>query len=188
MAIASKLTPSDVNTLDLRVSNASILDVEFYDRAAYRRMDQLTKGEQDGLLIATLFPKASIELLTALELSWWPPFAAQHGVSARTYNGDGTSTTAFDPDRLMKMNQTLIQLEVYKAVEIFYSTIVTDSANVNEKDAANYKYCVDRFAKEWKKALNESFFYDVDGDGNIESSEENLEIEDAFYTGDRRYF
>lgn len=188
MAISSTLTPQDVTRNGLRVSSATIQDVAFYDRAAYRRMDQITTKEQDGLLITTLFPKASIELLTLLELSWWPNFAAKHGMAAYKNNAEGRAVTAFDPAKLLKMNQSLIQLEVYKAVEIFYSTIVTDNANVNEKDAANHSYAMKRFNDEWIKAKQESAFYDVDSDGEVTADEESVDGDASYFDGDRRYF
>lgn len=187
MAIASTLTTQDVIRNGLRVSNASLLDVAFYDVAAYKRMDQVTKGEQDGLLVTVLFPKASIELLTMLELAWWPNYSYNKGYN-RSSNVNSKNYTAFDPSKLLKMNQTLIQLEVYKVVEIFYSTIVTDNANVNEKDLANYKFAAKRFSDEWNKAKVESFFYDEDSDGTVDNSEENADVDGAFFDGDRRYF
>lgn len=187
MAITSTLTTQDVLRTGLRVSNASLEDVAFYDRAAYRRMDQLTKGSQDEILTVTLFPKATIELLTMLEFVWWPVYAANKGLAASKVNLDGKLVTAFDPSKLLKMNQTLIQLEVYKAVELFYSTVVTDSANVNEKDAVNHEYAAKRFQTEWNKAKVGSYFYDADVDGTVDDTEENAGLGDV-YDADRRYF
>jgi hypothetical protein len=187
MAIASTLTPQDVITQNLRVSNATVKDVAFYDVAAYKRMSQITKEAQDSLLKNTLFPKASIELLTMLEVAWWPAFAYNKGYQPRQNMGS-KSFTAFNPSKLLKMNQTLIQLEVYKAVEIFFSTIVTDNANLNEKDTANHKFAMKRFTDEWNKAKQESFFYDIDQDGKIDALEENLDTDESYFSGDRRYY
>lgn len=188
MALASTLTPQDIIDLDLRVSNATVDDVAFYDRAGYKRIDQLTKGDQDTLLINTLLPKASIELLIALEVSWWPTFAANRNLNANKIVS-GKTVTAFDPAKLIKQGQPLIELEVFKAAELFYSTIVTDVANVNEKDAANYEFAAKRFSDAWTKATMESAFYDVDSDTTIDQDENaSDQVDPAYYNGDRRYF
>lgn len=188
MALASTLTPQDIKRLGLRVSNATSDDVAFYDRAGFKRMGQLTNGDQDSLLTDTLFPKASIELLIALETSWWPSFAANKSLNRNKTVG-GKTVTAFDPAKLIKQGQPLIELEIFKASELFYSTIVTDVANVNEKDAANYDFASKRFNDAWTKATMESAFYDVDTDTTIDSTEtESEDIDPAYYDGDRRYF
>lgn len=186
MALASTLTPQDIIDQDLRISNATPEDVAFYDRAAYRRIEQLTKGDQDTLLTDTLLPKASIELLIALEVSWWPMYAANHGLP-KTKKVDGKTVSAFDPAKLIKQGQPLIELEVFKASEMFYATIVTDNANLNEKDAENHKFAAKRFSEAWTKVTSESAFYDDDGDDVIDSTEED-EVDEDMYSGDRRYF
>jgi len=96
--------------------------------------------------------------------------------------------TAFNPGQLAKQNQTLIQLEVFKAVEIFYGTLVTDNSNINEKDAANYQFARRRFEEEWEKAIQESYFYDLRNLGFIGTYQQDWLADTNFFEGDRRYF
>jgi hypothetical protein len=196
MAIASFLQYTD-NSLriianvvgDNKISKATQDDLLFYDRAAYRRMEQITSGDQDDLIMSTLFPKASIEILVMLEMGWWPQYV-EKTLGAFYYKGGpgGQTVTAFDPTSLVKANQTLIQLEVYKAIEIFYSTLVTDNSNINEKDAANHHFARKRFEEEWLKAVEESYFYDRLKTGVISVFQQNFTADVNLFEGDRRYF
>lgn len=166
-----------------RVSAATEADIEFYDRAALRRLEQLELDSSE------LFKKASTEILVMLEFGWWPTYVERtFGSTYYKQDAAGRTVTAFDPARLKKSNQTLIQLEVFKAVEILYSTLVTDNSNVNEKDQANLKYARERFEREWTKAQQVSNFYDIDADGVIDKYEENYAADESFQNGDRRYF
>jgi len=212
--------PGGVQTVGLnKVSVATPADVQFYDRAAYRRMEQIAQtdeliaGDQDYYLTSTLFPKASIELLNMFEFGWWSAFvertlgafyykSAQGGaqpaspgapnVGPNNLNvpsgAGGMTMTAFNPGQLAKQNQTLIQLEVFKAVEIFYGTLVTDNSNINEKDAANYQFARRRFEEEWEKAIQESYFYDLRNLGFIGTYQQDWLADTNFFEGDRRYF
>jgi hypothetical protein len=201
-----------------KVSIAKPSDIQFYDRAAYRRMeqvvqsDQLFEGDTDQYITSTLFPKASIELLNMLEFGWWALYVertlgafyykgAQSGTpqaspAAPPSSGSitvpaaaaGITMTAFNPAQLAKQNQTLIQLECYKAVELFYSTLVTDNSNINDKDAANFNFARKRFEEEWEKAIQESYFYDQRALGFIGTYQQNWLQDTNFFEGDRRYF
>jgi len=202
-----------------KISVATPADVQFYDRAAYRRMEQIAQtdeliaGDQDYYLTSILFPKASIELLNLLEFGWWslyvertlgafyykPAVGGAQPVSpgAPTVNpnnavvpasANGQTMTAFNPGQLAKQNQTLIQLEVYKAVEIFYSTLVTDNSNINEKDAMNFNFARKRFEEEWEKAKQESYFYDMKQSGFIGTYQQDWLADVNAFEGDRRYF
>ena len=200
MAIASFLKYTDAslqivgqNVGANKVSSATPEDLMFYDRSAYRRMEQLSNGDQDFLITSTLFPKASIELLNMFEFGWWAAYV-ERTLGAYYYKtnpnnpGAGQTMTAFDPTKLVKANQTLIQLEVYKAIEIFYSTVVTDNSNLNEKDKANYNFARKRFQEEWEKAIQESYFYDLKGTGFIGTYQQQWLQDTNFFEGDRRYF
>jgi len=196
MAIASFLQYTDPSLRivasvvgDNKISKATQDDVMFYDRAAYRRMEQITSGDQDDLIMSTLFPKASIELLLMLEMGWWPQYV-EKTLGAFYYKGNaqGVTVTAFDPTSLVKVNQSLVQLEVYKAVEIFYSTLVTDNSNINEKDKANLNFARKRFEEEWEKCIEESYFYDRLKTGTIGVYNQNFTADVNFFEGDRRYF
>jgi hypothetical protein len=200
MAIASFLKYTDAslqivgqNVGANKVSSATPEDLMFYDRSAYRRMEQLSNGDQDFLITSTLFPKASIELLNMFEFGWWAAYV-ERTLGAYYYKtnpnnpGAGQTMTAIDPTKLVKANQTLIQLEVYKAIEIFYSTVVTDNSNLNEKDKANYNFARKRFQEEWEKAIQESYFYDLKGTGFIGTYQQQWLQDTNFFEGDRRYF
>lgn len=182
-----------------KVSTATPQDLQFYDRAAYRRMEQIATtdsyvdGDQDFLITSFLFPKASIEILNMMEFGWYPKYV-ESTIGAFYYKqnptnpGQGMTMTAFDPTKLVKQNQRLVQMEVYKAIEIFYSTLVTDNSNVNEKDAANLNFARKRFEEEWEKAIQESAFYDIRGTGFIGTYQQNWLADSNFFEGDRRYF
>lgn len=200
MALTSFLKYTD-NSLQIisnvvgtnKISSARPEDLAFYDRSAYRRMEQLSNGDQDYLITSTLFPKASIELLNMFEFGWWAAYV-ERTLGAFYYKtntnspGAGQTMTAFDPAKLVKDNQTLIQLECYKAIEIFYSTVVTDNSNLNEKDKANYNFARKRFQEEWEKAIQESYFYDLKGSGFIGTYQQQWLQDINFFEGDRRYF
>lgn len=197
MAIASFLNYTDPSLLigagnvvgDNKISKATPEDIKFYDRAAYRRMEQIENGDPDVLIRGTLFPKASIEILIMLEMGWWPQYV-EKTLGAFYYKGgpNGTTITAFDPTSLVKTNQTLIQLEVYKSIEIFYSTLVTDNSNINDKDKANHHFARQRFEEEWLKAVEESYFYDRLKTGVIGVYQQNFTADVNLFEGDRRYF
>ena len=176
-----------------KISSATPADLQFYDKSAYRRMEQVHNGDQDYEIQTLYFPKASIEMLNLFEFGWWPLYV-ERTLGAFYYQlksgspGDGLTMTAFDPAKLAKVNQTLIQLEVYKAVEIFYSTLVTDNSNINQKDAANLNFARKRFEEEWEKAIQESYFYDLKGIGFIGTYQQNWMADVNAFEGDRRYF
>ena len=195
MAIASFLTPRDVITQGLRLSTAGIAEVQFYNSAAYRRMEQVYKGDQDGQLMSMLFPKATIELLLLLEEAWWPTYITK---AARTTlwrvkpagsgAGAGQLMTGFVPANLVKTNQWLIEIETYKVVEKFYESLITDNANINQKDKFNFDTARQRFLDRWSDIMQASHFYDVNGDGFISKIEENNDFDVNYYSEDRRYF
>lgn len=192
MAIASFLSTSDTSLQpggSNRISLATPGDVQFYDRAAYRRMEQVYSGDQDYEIQATYFPKSSIEMLVMLEFGWWPLYVERTLGAFYYRNSEKNQTiTAFLPSSLVKQNQTLIRLEVFKAAEIFYSTLVTDNSNINEKDAANYQFARKRFEEEWAKAIQESYFYDLRQLGEIGVYQQSWMADVNFFEGDRRYF
>ena len=197
MALTSFLKYTDTSLLIVgqnvglnKVSAATPQDLQFYDRSAYRRMEQLHNSDQDHEIQTLYFPKASIEILNLLEFGWWPLYV-ERTLGAFYYKqsqATGLTITAFDPSRLVKVNQTLIQLECYKAIEIFFSTLITDNSNINQKDAANLNYARKRFEEEWEKAIQESYFYDMKLIGEIGTYQQNWLSDPNFFEGDRRYF
>lgn len=197
MALASFLKYTDLslqiigNTVGInKISSATPSDLAFYDAACYRRIEQVNSGDQDYVITSTLFPKASIELLNMFEFGWWPIYC-ERTIGAFYYKANlanGVTMTAFDPAKLVKPNQTLTQLEIYKAIEIFYSTLVTDNSNINDKDHANLQYARRRFEEEWEKAKQESYFYDLKGIEFIGTYQQSWLADTNFFEGDRRYF
>jgi hypothetical protein len=79
-------------------------------------------------------------------------------------------------------------LDVFKAVEQFYMTLVTDTSNINEVDKTNWEFAKERYYNEWQKALQLSNFYDLSDDGFINKMEENYQADVNYFNGDRRYF
>jgi hypothetical protein len=188
MAIASFLTPDLVISQNLRVSTAGVSDVQYYNAAAYRRMEQVYKGNQDDILVNTMFPKASIELLLVLEESWWPQFVTKAAKTLLWQTINGNLVTGFKPELIVKTNQWMIEVETYKVIEKFYESIITDNANINEKDQYNYKVANERFQNKWNDIMQAQHFYDVNGDGVISKIEESNDMDVNYYAEDRRYF
>jgi len=180
------LQPGGVN----RISTADASTMQFYDKACYRRMEQVYSGDQDYQLLATFYPKSSIEMLNMFEFGWWPLYVERTlgAFYYRQSQATGQTVTAFNPAQLVKVNQTLQQLEVFKAVEMFYMTLITDNSTINEKDAANLNYARKRFELEWQKAIQESYFYNLRGFNEIGIYQQSWLADVNFFEGDRRYF
>lgn len=166
-----------------RISVATVDDIIFYDPAAERRAASMNVVWDD------YFKIGSQEILYSLEFGWWPKYV-ENTVGAWYFKNDalGRMVTAFDTSKLVKTDQTLIRLDVFKAVEQFYSTLVTDVSNINEVDSANWKHAKHRFENEWVKAIELSNFYDLRSDGIIDKLEENYKADVDYFNGDRRYF
>lgn len=190
MAIASFLTPTDIlaNNSALRVSSAGIDEVQYYNPAAYRRMEQILKGDQDSQLINLMFPKASIELLLMFEEAWWPVYITKAAKTTLWSVSNGQLITGFKPVCLVRTNQWLIELETYLVIYRFYESIVSDNANINEKDKFNFETAKERFQNRWTDVMEAQHFYDVNQDGLISKIEENNDIDINYYGSDRRYF
>lgn len=166
-----------------RVSSATIADIIVYDPAAERRADSLSVNWD------TYFNIGSQEILYLLEWGWWSKYV-ENTVGAWYFknNNQGKMISAFNPSLLVKTDQTLIRLDVFKAVEQFYCSLVTDVSNVNEVDKTNWEFSKQRFQNEWEKALQLSNFYDLYNDGYITKLEENYKADVNAFTSDRRYF
>ena len=169
-----------------RVSNASVSDIIFYDPAAERRASQMQVNWDD------YFKVGSQEILYKLEFGWWPKYCDT--VMGATYYANlpnGQMISAFNPAQLIKNDQTLIRLDTFMAIKIFYESIVSDTSNVNSVDTANFNHALDRFEAEWTKALELMNFYDLNQDapnGPTTKLEENWVADPDYFTGDRRYF
>lgn len=169
-----------------RVSNATVQDIIFYDPAAERRAAQMQVNWDD------YFKVGSQELLYRLEFGWWQKYA-DTVVGAVYYNNlpNGQLISAFNPSLLIKNDQTLIRLDTFMAVKIFYESIVSDTSNVNEVDQANYNHATNRLEREWTKALGLMNFYDLNQDapnGPTTKLEENWVADVDYFNNDRRYF
>lgn len=166
-----------------RISNATANDVQFYDPAAEKRAASLGVNWDD------YFHVGSQEILYQLEFGWWPKYVENTwGAWYFKNNAEGKVISAFNPSKLMKDDQTLIRLDVFKAVEEFYRTLVTDVSNINEVDKINWDHAKMRYAQEYEKATQLSNFYDLYGDGIITKLEENYQADVDYFQGDRRYF
>lgn len=169
-----------------RVSNATVADIIFYDPAAERRAAQMQINWDD------YFKVGSQEILYQLEFGWWPKYC-DNVVGAGYYTNlpNGQLVSAFNPNLLIKNDQTLIRLDTFQAVKIFYESIVSDTSNVNSVDGANYGHALERYEKEWEKAIQLMNFYDLYQDapnGPTTKLEENWVADPDYFNGDRRYF
>jgi hypothetical protein len=166
-----------------RISSADIDDIITYDPAAERRAATL-KVHWD-----TFFHISSQEILYNLEFGWWPKYVEQtFGAYYFKNDSRGRLISAFNPALLVKTDQTLIRLDVFRAVQEFYMSLVTDVSNVNEVDKTNYEFAQMRYTREWDKAIQLSNFYDLDRDGFISKLEENLYADQEVFNNDRRYW
>jgi hypothetical protein len=169
-----------------RVSNATVQDIIFYDPAAERRAAQM-QVDWDSY-----FNVGSQEILYQLEFGWWQKYCdTVIGATYYTNNQQGQLISSFNPSLLIKNDQTLIRLDTFKAVAIFYESIVSDTSNVNDVDKTNYDHAARRYEKEWTKALELMNFYDLNQDvpnGPTTKLEENWTADVDYWNGDRRYF
>lgn len=166
-----------------RISNATIDDIIVYDPAAERRAASV------GVDWDTFFHIGSQEILYQMEWGWWPKYVENTwGAWYFKNNSKGQVISAFNPCLLVKDDQTLIRLDVFKAVEQFYQTLVTDVSNINEVDKVNWEFAKERYQNEWEKALQLGNFYDLDNDGFINKMEENYQADVNAFNGDQRYF
>jgi hypothetical protein len=198
MAIASFWTPDIVVANNWRLSAADPALVNELNPAAYRRMTQVYAGDQDGVLISLLFPRATIELILMLEESWWPNFVSRvpkttlwqtsGSVDTPWTQVKGQLVTGFNPNLIIKTHQTLMELEACKVIDRFYQALVNDNANINEKDKFNYEIAARRTEVKWSDLNEQMTFYDVNNDGLISKLEENNDFDIDYYLEDRRYF
>lgn len=166
-----------------RISSATIIDIQFYDPAAERRADSLNVSWDE------YFDVGSQDILYQMEFSWWPKYV-ENALGANYYknNSKGELVSGFETCRLLLDSQILKQLDTYKAIELFYCSLVTDVSNVNEVDLANYKFARKRFDDMWNKAIALSNFYNLFGDDDITKLEENYNLDVNYLTNDQRYF
>jgi glycine cleavage system H lipoate-binding protein len=166
-----------------RISSATVEDIIIYDPAAEKRANSM------GVDWNTYFNIGSQEILYMLQWGWWPKYVENTwGAYYFKNNAQGKLVTAFEPDRLVKTDQTLIRLDVFKAVEEFYKSLVTDVSNINEVDKTNYEFSQQRYQDEWNKAIQLSNFYKLYAGNEITALEENYQADADFFSGDRRYF
>lgn len=168
-----------------RVSNATVKDIIFYDPAAERRAEQMHVNWDD------YFRVGSQEILYQLEFGWWPKYCdTVFGASYYATLPNGKLVSAFDPNLLIKNDQTLVRLDTFMAVKIFYETIVSDTSNINDVDQQNFDHALKRYEREWQKALQLMNFYNLHQDrpqGPTTKLEENWTM-DPNYFDDRRFF
>lgn len=169
-----------------RISNATIADIIFYDPAAERRASQMQINWDD------YFKVGSQEILYKLEFGWWPKYCdTVFGASYYANLPNGALISSFNPSLLIKNDQTLIRLDTFMAVKIFYESIVSDTSNVNDVDKVNFDHALRRFESEWEKALQLMNFYDLNQDspnGPTTKLEENWTADVDYFNNDRRYF
>ena len=169
-----------------RISNATVQDIIFYDPAAERRAAQMQVNWDD------YFHVGSQEILSQLEFGWWPKYCdTVLGATYYTNLPNGALISSFNPSLLIKNDQTLIRLDTFMAVKIFYESIVSDVSNINDVDKTNFDHALRRYQYEWEKALQLMNFYDLNQDapnGPTTKLEENWTADVDYFNNDRRYF
>lgn len=169
-----------------RVSNATVRDIVFYDPAAERRAAQMQINWDD------YFNVGSQEILYWLEFGWWPKYCdTVFGATYYTNLPNGALISSFNPSLLIKNDQTLIRLDTFMAVKIFYESIVSDTSNINEVDQRNFDHALRRYQMEQEKAMQLMNFYDLfqnSPQGPTTKLEENWTADVDYFNNDRRYF
>jgi hypothetical protein len=169
-----------------RISNATVAEVIYYDPAAERRASQMQVDWND------YFTTSSSLILLQMEFGWWPMYC-DTVVGANYYSNlpNGQLISAFNPNLLIKNNITLMRLDTFKAIEIFYSSLVSDTSNVNSVDTANYSHALERYTKEWESAIQLMNWYDLFQDapeGPTTKLEENWTADSSYFNDNRRFF
>ena len=169
-----------------RISNATVNDIIFYDPAAERRASALNVNWDN------YFKVSSQEWLYKLEFGFWQKYCdTVIGATYYTNNNKNQLISSFNPSQLIKSDQTLIRLDTFGAILVFYQSLVTDVANKNEVDMENYNFAKTRCDDEWTKALELMNFYDLLKDapnGPTTKLEENWTADVDYFNGDRRFF
>lgn len=169
-----------------RISEATIEHIMFYDPAAERKANALRVCWDD------YFKVSSQEWLYKMEFGWWQNYCdTTLGAGYYTNLPNGQLISSFNPNLLIKNDQTLIRLDTFGAIAEFYQSLVTDVSNMNEVDMQNYQFARDRAEKEWVKAQQLSNWYDLFRDnpqGPTTKLEENWTADPNYFNGDRRYF
>jgi len=169
-----------------RISNATVADILFYDPAAERRAAALNVNWDP------YFKVGSQEWLYKMEFGWWQNYC-DTVIGAYYYDNlpDGQLISSFNPSLLIKNDQTLIRLDTFGAILVFYESLVTDVSNMNEVDLQNYNFAKERCTTEWDKATQLSNWYnlfELSSQGPTTKLEENWTADPNFFNGDRRYF
>lgn len=169
-----------------RISNATVQDIVFYDPAAERRAAAMNVDWNP------YFKVASQEWLFKMEFGWWQNYC-DTVIGAYYYSNlpNGQLISSFNPSLLIKNSQTLIRLDTFGAVLVFYESLVTDVSNMNEVDLKNYDFAKTRCDEEWRKAQELSNWYDLFQDspqGPTTKLEEGWTSDPNYFNGDRRYF
>jgi hypothetical protein len=166
-----------------RVSTATAETIRKYDPAAERRAESLGVAWEDYL------DESSEVLYEDLEAGWFPRYVERNSKGVFRYRADGGMVLSnFNRALILHDNITIIRLHCFRAIELFYSTVVSDISNVNEVDRENLLHTIRRSRDEWERALQLNNFYDVDLNGIIDKQESGLQDPAAFINRDRRYF
>lgn len=169
-----------------RISNATVEDILFYDPAAERRAESLNVNWDP------YFKVSSQEWLYKMEFGWWQNYCdTVIGAYYYTNLPDGELISSFNPNLLIKDDQTLIRLDTFGAILVFYESLVTDVSNMNDVDLQNYNFAKERCENEWRKAQELSNWYNLfmnRPNGPTSKLEENWQSDPNYFNGDRRYF
>jgi hypothetical protein len=133
----------------------------------------------------TYLDEASDLLWEELEFGWYPRYAERMSIATyKTVNGYKTST--FNRMAVDNDNQTITRLHVFKALEMFYANLVTDTSNVNQVYAENYRYSKERFDQEWQRLLYLNNIYDNNLTGRVDPVDIAISEDTSFVNRNRR--
>ena len=146
------------------VSDAILEDLTKRDFGVERIIDEYDLNVQD------YFDEASDYIIYNLKYDWWRRYSDYQGLNY-TRTVDGNDVIAFDEDKLLTSNKTLIDIHCFYTLYLIYRTISTDIEAPFATAMTNADMWLKQFNTYFDRMEKVDDFYDIDGDGVSELRE-----------------